>query len=464
MIILTGCAPKAAINNHEVVTVQSAKFDSRTYFSDGQIPVPTIEDRKRLGTVTIVPAQYAPDLNFITFAKGGLAGAGEGAAQWGGDAALAALLTGAVLISIAPIAAPVVIIGAAGATAGMTAAGGVKGALNALPTEKAQEIESAIAATAIRLDAQRSLAEHVTQELQKLTWVHFKAVEMAGPTTPGERPVYASWRMQGVDTVLDIAMTKIGFEGCGPGFFDKKCPRASDKTLISLFMIARVRLVRVADGATQYERAFFYKSSLREFPHWAANDAQALEVELDRGYQDLAERISDELLMVTPINLPAPAMFSSAPCGLPPVYPVFEMISVYKNGQDKTPRHCDGLVFSMVDSLLPTLRWSVFPRDIDRKELDPAVLARIRDVTYDLRIWDVEGCTRGRLVYDRTGLTEANHQLEEPLEPGQVYFWSFRAQFRYEDQSMVTRWARIRSMCNWDVIWDAEYYRFKAPD
>jgi len=62
MMILTGCAPKSAINNHEVVTVQSAKFDNRTYFSDGQTPVPSIDARKRLGTVTIVPAQYAPDM------------------------------------------------------------------------------------------------------------------------------------------------------------------------------------------------------------------------------------------------------------------------------------------------------------------------------------------------------------------------------------------------------------------
>ncbi len=68
------------------------------------------------------------------------------------------------------------------------------------------------------------------------------------------------------------------------------------------------------------------------------------------------------------------------------------------------------LLYSPVDSLSPELSWSGFPRDIDRKGLDPAVLGVIKDVTYDLKIWEAVRGSKGRLAYERRGLkgTEAS--------------------------------------------------------
>jgi hypothetical protein len=123
--------------------------------------------------------------------------------------------------------------------------------------------------------------------------------------------------------------------------------------------------------------------------------------------------------------------------------------------------------FSPVDSSQPNLRWEAFPRGIDREELDPAVLAKIRGVTYDLKIWEVERCERGHLVYARSGLAAPEHRLDEALAAGQRYFWSFRAQFTIDGNPMSTQWAMFNpSGCNLQQhhpIPSNRDYRFMTP-
>lgn len=63
-------------------------------------------------------------------------------------------------------------------------------------------------------------------------------------------------------------------------------------------MSTRARLVRVDDGAELYTREWVYRSGTRKFVEWAANNAQPLRDELDRGLQALAEQIVDELFLL----------------------------------------------------------------------------------------------------------------------------------------------------------------------
>jgi len=120
--------------------------------------------------------------------------------------------------------------------------------------------------------------------------------------------------------------------------------------------------------------------------------------------------------------------------------------------------------FSTVDSLRPRLRWSVFPRELDRQQLDPAVLQKISNVTYDLKIWQEESCERGRPVYERSGLVAPEHVVEEALAPASRYFWSVRARFTLDGRPMVTRWAQFDAMsCFPNDIADWQYFRFVTP-
>lgn len=83
------------------------------------------------------------------------------------------------------------------------------------------------------------------------------------------------------------------------------------------------------------------------------------------------------------------------------------------------------------DSLQPTLRWEPFQGS---------------DVTYDLIIWSGVGMHRSgiqptELVYNRTGLSEASHTIETPLQPDTLYLWTVRARYTSAGAAKMTGWA-----------------------
>ena len=109
--------------------------------------------------------------------------------------------------------------------------------------------------------------------------------------------------------------------------------------------------------------------------------------------------------------------------------------------------------FVEVDSPQPVLRWQSFPRPEDSKN---EKIKGITNVTYDLRIWRVTGPYRVRHsslldlnhyfvafkivepIYEREGLPQPGHKIEEPLEPFRNYFWSIRARFQVDGQTRVS--------------------------
>ena len=84
-----------------------------------------------------------------------------------------------------------------------------------------------------------------------------------------------------------------------------------------------------------------------------------------------------------------------------------------------------------VESLRPTGRWEAFSGE---------------NVTYDLRIWESKELNSvvGEVVYEREGLTENVHTLEEALEPDTVYTWSVRARFVEDGKVRVTEWSKYK--------------------
>lgn len=430
-------------------------------------PVPTMEVRHRLGTVAIVPAQYIPRTNFDTFAKDKLSGAAKGAALGGGTSALvyAAAATNPYSMLVILFMTPV-----------MIASGAVAGAVETMPAEKVQKIESLIEGTIAKLDAQRALAGRLTNAVEKENWIRLHAVGAIGPTESGRSPDYTTLQPLGVDSVLEVAVTEMGFQdsGCGGIPTGQKHYFCRDKTRNSLefFMLARARLMRVSDGSELLASEVRYDSPWREAAQWMANDGQVLAAEVNAAYRDLADRITDEAFLITPVALPTYSIFLPwddplfGVCWLAPIYPKIERTGFFQ-AMFSMSDDCAAVMiarFGLVDSLHPRLQWSKFPRDIDRSQMDPALLRTIRDVTYDVKIWEVERCARGKLVYDRTGLSEPTQEVEEPLKPGQRYYWSFRARFSVNDQPMATRWAIFDpNGCYPSEILDSMYHRFVTP-
>ena len=442
---------------------------------------PAVEVREGLGVVAIVPAQYTPESNFSTYASGKSAGATKGAAE---GAVGSALIMGAAIASATGIAAAAFAFVAPYYVLTAAAFGGVQGAIRSLPAEKVQEIEFTLNDTLARFDAQHALAEHLSRIMGRETWLQLRAGDTKGPTSANESPDYSALRATGIDTVIEVGVKQIGFTRCEWDILathEVICPPESKgEPVVSLYLLARARLVRVSDGVALADRIFRYSSPHRSFERWIADDARLLVGEFDLAYRDLAAQVTDELLLVTPIPLPNPSMWLSpsdplwGTCWLVPVYPEVKhhnLLEVF--AKDLTGREDACLeipiLFSPVDSLQPTLRWEAFPREIDREKLDPAVLVKIRDVTYDLNVWEAERCERGRLVYARHGLTSPEHRLDEPLAAGHRYFWSFRARFVLDGQPMSTRWGVFNtSGCGFkqygmDQVQLNHDYRFITP-
>ena len=440
-------------------------------------PAPSPAVRASLGAVAIVPAQYIPDSNFITFAKGKGAGAAKGAAIEGGTTA-AIFAIGA---AAAGPAMPFIVLAGVLQTAAMTAVGAVAGAQQAVPAEAATEVESVINAAVAGLDAQNAFAGQLAMLVQAEPWIHLAAGGVAGPVTAAARPDYSRLRTAGIDTVLEVAITGIGFESCGPEFLRERsggCIEDPTRQRVDLFMSAQARLVRVSDGAELFVRQFRYKSPGREIPRWIAADGRLLADEFEQAYHELAERVNDEVLLVTQLDLAAPSSVWAFPgpgnplygiCWLAPVYPKAEAVKwserfVFPSAQPADVCPASLLHFPDIDSVRPTLRWGAFPRDLDRRQLTPTVVKNITDVTYDLKIWEAEGCERGRLIYATSGLRTPEHQMAESLAPESRYFWTVRARFVADGQPMATRWAHADVMtCFPNDISDWQYHRFVTP-
>lgn len=399
-------------------------------------PVPSQAVRDSLGVVAIVPAQSPPDSNFVI--------------SWrykdGATAKQAALTAGAGMAAMAPfavvpVAGPVVVFSGAIVTAVMTAFDAGRTSQGIVPANTAAEIESAINKAVVGLDVQNALAGQLATIIKSDPRTRLATVNVAWPDKPDSHPDYAQLRADGIDTVIEVAINEIGFDGCIMHDWECRPPH-----ILHLFMNAQLRLVRVADGAVLFARPLVYKSGNRELASWITDGGRLLGEEFEQAYRELAERTYDELFLVTAIALPFRDGIYEPRCWLEPLHPK---------------------AFGRVDTLQPTLRWTAFPREIDRRELDPGVLGKIGDVTYDLRIWDeaaelrdqsFSDRWRNRMLYERTGLAEPQHKLEVSLAPERRYYWSFRARFVVDGRSMATRWAR-QSHCLSDEV-RSGYYEF----
>ena len=373
-------------------------------------PVPSQAVRDSMGVVAVVPARYAPQSNFLISwrHKEGATGTQAALVAGGGAATVAALSSP--LLGPFGVLAGVVWVGTATAYEAARTSEGI------VPAKTAAEVESAISKAVAGLDVQGALAGRLASMVKSGPRIRLAAVSAAGPDKPAARPDYAQLRAAGIDTVIEVAVMDIGFDGCITHNWECRPPH-----LVHLFMRAQARLVRVADGTVPFEWPLEYKSGNHELTKWLTDGGRLLGEEFDQAYRALAERVYDEAFLVTPIELPFISNLYESRCWIEPLYPEFK---AFRDNR--------------VDTLRPTLRWTAFPREIDRRQLDPSVLQKIGDVTYDLRIWyeavelrdrHFTDRWRDRIFYERTGLADPQHTLEVPLAPDGRYYWSVRARF-----------------------------------
>jgi hypothetical protein len=97
---------------------------------------------------------------------------------------------------------------------------------------------------------------------------------------------YGYLKEKGIDTVIELSVLSIGFEGKG-----------GKDPLLSLLVDVRTRVLSVSDGAVLYQNKLEYRSAKRKFTEWISDKGKLFSEELDRGYGTLSEKIVEELFL-----------------------------------------------------------------------------------------------------------------------------------------------------------------------
>jgi len=177
-----------------------------------RLPPPLSEEaRARLGTIGIVSANFAPETKLFTYARGRVRGAAEGMAfeRRGGPAfGVPGGLSGG------PGAGGAALL-LLGILAGAAAIYGVYRMATAIPAEQVKEIESDLKKALIELRMQESLKERFFQTARQQSAFNFVLVREGGPKTIDEIVNYGHLKEKGVDTVIELSILSVGFEGGG---------------------------------------------------------------------------------------------------------------------------------------------------------------------------------------------------------------------------------------------------------
>ncbi len=225
---------------------------------------PSEEVRAALGTIGVVSAAAAHEEQLKGPTRGKLHGAAKGAMKgfWQGAwAGLEAWIIGAPVF------------GAIGGTIGLGL-----GAIIARSGSEVKEAEAALNKALGDLRLQETLRDRVLEAAREKTQHTFVLVEDQTP--------YSSLADKGIDTVLEIGVAELRFEGQGIN------------PPLTLFVNVRARLIRVSDETELYVYTLDPPSTdARKFTEWAADDARPLRDELEDINRYLAKQIVEKLFL-----------------------------------------------------------------------------------------------------------------------------------------------------------------------
>ena len=298
------------------------------------------------------------------------------------------------------------------------------GALSAESDENVQASSSAI---------RSALEDYYSHEALRRRIVRVAEQSGAQTLTAAAKPAGDSvvgaegWRFdRAVDSVIEIGVEELLLPAWRSG--------ATTNLPSPLSVRTRVRVVRLWDSREIYNRSYSFVSQRRLFREWGAQSGAALRHALETGFEQMAERIVDDLLLVYPL-MPG---FAITGAGTNQRNYVVEPL--------QPPVHqywyAGSAVASRAISLEPTLRWRDFPSEKVLIADFQAKLHRLSDLRYDLRVYRMDDDrNRVRVILERNNIAANEYQITQPLAPNTLYAWSVRARFTLDTGQRTTRWS-----------------------
>lgn len=253
-------------------------------------PVPTVSEaqRARMGTVGVVSLATAPQGALQAGTRGTGAGAAEGAAA--GAAQGAQFLPYAAFCGVP--AAGVICIPALLIFGGSVTYGASVGAAQAVPEDKAGEIEAKLRAVVAETGEQGKLVSAVVGAAARAGVKGVTEKPAGAATVTGEQIDFRAYLDAKVDTVLEVGVVSAAFVGRG----------GADPAL-ALRVASVARLVDVRTNAELYRgHAFTHVSGPRKYSEWSADGARLLKEDLERAYSSIGRLMVDEIFLVVRTN------------------------------------------------------------------------------------------------------------------------------------------------------------------
>lgn len=403
--------------------------------------VPSTKYQPGMGEVAVVPTIFQPEINFEGFVHN----KGEGALVGAGGTFLVCMGMMGQGSCTGFICGPALVLWLGVCTAS-SVVGGTVGAVEAPSGEARRSAEQTMISALDAKTIQNSLRLQVELAAQGRDRVLIPlAPEVINAVQ--QQKDYRSLAAEGVDTVLEVTLTKVGTNNGGIN------------PPLRFYMEAAVRLVSTADNRELMTESYRYSGPAMKLAEWAANDAAELLKAIETGYRVLGAQIFENTFMLYPFpdRDPHSAGFMGVAFGLAPLYPTTRGALT---GDKIIGSHFE---WTTVNGLRPTLRWQPFPRDVDVAK-QPQEMGRISNVRYDLVVAEEFNMAPGPLVYRREGLPDTSHTLKVTLKKGTRYFWTVRARFELDGRERLTEWSSTHYIARQGMTAPSVYsFRFKTP-
>ncbi|MGH9783758.1 MAG: hypothetical protein ACRD88_06190 [Terriglobia bacterium] len=372
-------------------------------------------DKSSLGRVAVVAARFDPDYQFeaLTTGKGDatVKGAGTGALscgeilRGGSVGGIGAVAVGLVFLVCLPVGATV---------------GAIYGASHAASAQQVEEAKAAAQRGIAALKLQDHAIESALRYGQEMGLNLGRLSHATGPAKPEDLPSYTE--VQGTaDSVIEISVLHANAFTAG-----------ERELRVSLSMRARVRVLSARDGKEIDSLTIRAGSELQTLDEWLAADGQAIKTAFERVSTAIAEQALDEILLIYhPKQIPEQQATGETervpPYALraiePPIRIKVYLVRTTWGWLERYP----------LSGLQPSFRWEAWPRGFDIVPGNGP--GQAQQVRYDLRIFGEPG-----IIYERRGIVEAEHRLEQPLEPCHTYRWTVRARFMLNGAPRATEW------------------------
>jgi hypothetical protein len=329
--------------------------------------------------------------------------------------------------------------------------GAIWGGIKGTPRKVSSALKSCVEETLAGLEPSQVLARNVAEEAEKSAWLDIEYMALNEPIGESSAMKNNMRSLLGRDfgSMLEIVVSSIALKGDG----------GKDPNLC-WHLRAHARLVGLEGTSSAFVKNFEYFSLPHRYSTLAKHGMVEFRAELDIAFKVLARIMVSRLFLENRIGLDFGADWpgnkkETACCWHCPRSPQLDYSFPTAS-----------LQYPTVSTLKPELEWEPFPDEKDQQFIRDKAIGEISAVRYDVKLWQVDDGLPGKEVYQRYGLTNNSHRLEEPLKPESFYYWSVRACFQCNGQRACTPWAfsgMPNTSCAIRPIPAPNFYRFKTP-